>query len=60
MVLDYSGHSVQSELEGILVEAVRMARGVLQESNTEMVTFWTKAIMMGRERTDLILELVSR
>lgn len=47
-------------MEGILVEAVRMTRGVLQESNTEMVTFWTKAITMGRERMDLILELMSR
>ena len=45
---------------GILVESVRGTRGTLQESNTAMVTFWTNTATMGRERMDLILELISR
>lgn len=45
---------------GILVESVRWTKGILQESNTEMVTFQTNRTTMGRERMDLILELISR
>ena len=45
---------------GILVESVKWTRGILQESSTEMVTFWTNRTTMGRERMDLILELISK
>lgn len=36
------------------VGTVRLASDVLQQSSPEMVTFWTKVIIMGRERIDLI------